>query len=369
LSSFEQAERAAVAFAVEGSLTQVRPVSGGHIHDSHLATYIHAAGEKQFLLQRINEKVFGDCDGLMENVSRVTGHLAGKARKDGDSTDRRFLSLVETIDGESYHRDASGVAWRMYVFLDETVSFATAPDAARAHEAAKAFGAFQADLIDLPAPRLCEIIPGFHDTAARYEAFERAIQDDRVGWLASVRSEIEFARAHRERACALIELWRGGVLAERVVHNDAKIGNVLFDSEGRSWVCVVDLDTVMPGLVLFDFGDMVRSMTCFSAEDETDLSEVEVDLGMFEAVAGGYIESTRSFLSSVEREQLVAAGIAITLEQGVRFLTDHLAGDLYYAVSRTGHNLDRARAQFKLAESMIHRAGEMKRIVVGLGGT
>ena len=146
-------------------------------------------------------------------------------------------------------------------------------------------------------------------------------------------------------------------------------GNVLFDGEGRSWVCVVDLDTVMPGLVLFDFGDMVRSMTCFAAEDETDLSRVEVDLGMFEAVAGGYIESTRSFLSSVEREQLVATGIAITLEQGVRFLTDHLEGDLYYAVSRTGHNLDRARAQLKLAESMIRRASEMERIVAGLAGT
>ncbi len=138
-----------------------------------------------------------------------------------------------------------------------------------------------------------------------------------------------FANAHGGRACVLIELWRGGVLPERVVHNDATISNVLFDGEGRSWVCVVDLDTVMPGLALFDFGDMVRSMTCFAAEDETDLSRVEVDLGMFEAVARGYIESTRSFLSSAESDRLVAAGIAITLEQGVRFLTDHLEGDRY----------------------------------------
>jgi len=226
-----------------------------------------------------------------------------------------------------------------------------------------AFGAFQADLIDLPDPPLCEIIPGFHDTTARYEAFERSIECDRVGRVACVGNELEFARMHRPQACAVIERWRSGVLPERVVHNDAKISNVLFDSEGRSSVCVIDLDTVMPGLVLFDFGDMVRSMTCSASEDETDLSRIDLDLDMFEALARGYIESTRSFLSSDERDALVVAGIAITLEQGVRFLTDHLEGDRYYAVSRAGHNLDRARVQFKLAELMIRRADEMERIV------
>jgi hypothetical protein len=363
LSSFEQAERAADRFAVEGSHASVRPVSSGHIHDSYVVTCAHAGGERRFLLQRINEAVFGDCDALMENVSRVTGHLACQARQDHDGAASRCLSLVPTVGGDRYYRDASGAAWRMYAFLDGTVSFETPPDAARAYEAAKAFGAFQADLIDLPGPRLHETIPGFHDTTARYEAFERAIEEDRVGRAASVMPEIGFARAHRGRACAVIERWRGGGLPERVVHNDAKIGNVRFDLEGRSWVCVVDLDTVMAGLVLFDFGDMVRSMTCFAAEDATDLSRVDVNLEMFEAVARGYVESTRSFLSRVEREGLVAGGIAITLEQGVRFLADHLAGDRYYATSRAGHNLDRARVQFTLAESLIRRAGEMERIV------
>lgn len=364
MSAGDEAARVATRFAAAGSLASLRPRSGGHIHDSFVVAFTAAGAERRFLLQRINETVFRDCDALMANVGRVTAHLARKSKSAAHTASRATLTLVPTIDGASFARDETGVAWRMFEYLQDTVSFESPPDAARAYEAARALGAFQADLLDLQGPRLAETIPGFHDTALRYQALERAIETDPVERRTSVTEEIEFARAHRGEACALHDARRSGTLPERVVHNDAKISNVLFDAAGCAAVCVVDLDTVMPGLSLFDFGDMARSMACPAAEDEPDLSRVRVDPAMFEAVARGFLESTKPFLTSAERDALVAAAIAITLEQGVRFLTDHLAGDTYYPVARSGNNLDRARVQFKLADQMMRGRIQWERIIL-----
>ena len=245
----------------------------------------------------------------------------------------------------------------------------TSQTPAQAEQAGRAFGEFQSLLADLPAPRLHETIPDFHNTPLRYAALERAIAADACGRVAAAQPEIEFVGRRRALAPALLDLHRAGEIPERIVHNDAKITNVLLDAATGAGLCVVDLDTVMPGLSLYDFGDMVRTMTSPTAEDETDLSQVEVQLPLFEALARGYLAAAGCFLNAAERAQLVTAGKLITLEQGVRFLTDFLSGDTYYKTQRPDQNLDRCRTQLKLVASLERHEVALTRLVVGPDGT
>ena len=274
-----------------------------------------------------------------------------------------MLTLVPTHAGEPYHRDVDGSYWRLYPFIESTRVHEVVETAEQAREAGRAFGAFQRLLADLPGPRLHETIPDFHNTPLRFEALERAVQADACNRAAAAKAEIEFAARHRVLAGLLLDAHRRREIPERVVHNDAKISNVLFDQTTGEALCVTDLDTVMPGVALYDFGDMVRSMTCAAAEDETDLSKVEVRMPLFEALARGYLETAGAFLTPAERRQLVFAGKLITLEQGVRFLADFLNGDTYYKTQRPDHNLDRCRSQFKLLESIEQHEALMNRFV------
>ena len=275
-----------------------------------------------------------------------------------------MLTLMRTRDGRACLVDEDGAFWRMYRFIEGARSYDVVESAAQAYEAARAFGEFQRMLADLPGPRLNETIPDFHNTPKRLQTLKRAIESDTLGRAEEAVREIGFALERESVTRVLVEAG----LPERGTHNDTKINNVLLDERTGKGICVIDLETVMPGLAPFDFGDMVRTMSCRAAEDERNLSLVRVELEMFEAVARGYLSAAGDFLLDSERRMLVEAGRVITLEQGIRFLTDYLEGDKYFKVHRAGHNLDRARAQFRLVESLEDQAAAMERVVEAAEG-
>lgn len=362
------AEAAACAgrFAVAGELVSLVPHTAGLINHSWVATFAGPEGSRSYFLQRINRYVFRRPEEVMENMVRVTRHVAGGLAREG-ATDptRRVLTLVPTREGGSHHVDARGETWRLLVYIEGTRSTLHAETAAQAHETARAFGRYIRQLQDLPGPRLFETIPAFHDTPSRVAALERAVAADTDGRAPGARREIEAVLDRRALACTLADRAAKGELAERPTHNDAKIANVLFDERSGEALCVVDLDTVMPGLALHDFGDLARSMASGSPEDETDLDRVAVRVPMFEALARGFVEGAGDALSPLERSLLVTAAEVITLEQAARFLTDHLEGDLYYRIDHPGHNLERTRAQVRLVESLEQREDELLRAVLG----
>ena len=337
------AGRAARGFAVEGTLVEIAPYGSGHINDSYKAVFEQSGVRERFLLQRINAHVFSDPAALMENIERVTTHLSGK-ESEGAEGCRRVLTLMRTRVGRAWQMDEDGACWRMYRFIEGARSYDVVEGPAQAYEAARAFGEFQRMLADMPGPRLHETIPDFHNTPMRLAALKRAVENDALGRAGGAEREIAFALERESLTHVLIDAG----LPERATHNDTKINNVLLDERTGKGICVIDLETVMPGLAPYDFGDMVRTMSCRAAEDERDLSLVRVEMEMFEAVARGYLSAAGSFLTNAEKAKLVEAGRVITLEQGIRFLTDYLEGDRYFKVHRAGHNLDRARAQFRL---------------------
>ena len=336
------------AYKLAGEPFEVLPHGNGHIHGSWRVTLDSGT---RFLLQRINEDVFRDVAALMENVERVTEHLA-------EAGAARSLALVKTAGGESWHRDRDGRVWRLFPFLEGTRSAEVARSTQETLEAARAFGAFQRRMMSLPGPRLRETLPGFHDTARRFRALREAAELDRVNRAAEARREIDFA-LEREWMAEVIP--RAG-LPERIVHNDTKLNNVLMDDRTGRWACVIDLDTVMAGASVHDFGDMARTMTCAAAEDERDVTKIGVELPLFEALTRGYWESAGEFLERAEVDMLVFSGRLMTLETGVRFLTDSLSGDTYYRTHRAGQNLDRCRAQFALLRSMEEQEAAMERV-------
>ena len=318
---------------------------GGHINDCHVVTCRggRGGGGGRFFLQRLNPTVFPDRRRLMENVARVTEHVRGELR------------LVPTREGATFCEDDRGDVWRLYHFIENTITRLEATSAADAELTARAFGAFQRSLAVLPGPRLHETIPGFHDTPRRVAALERAVECDAARRAAGARAEVARVRARRDLASILVQAAAGGAIPERIVHNDAKLANVLFDAASGAVRCVVDLDTVMPGLALFDFGDLVRTLATRAAEDERDLGRVRLEPELFAATAQGFLAATGDFLTGTERDLLVRAAQVIVYEQAVRFLTDHLEGDRYYRIARPGHNLDRCRVQLALLESLLEQ--------------
>jgi Ser/Thr protein kinase RdoA (MazF antagonist) len=346
-------------FQVGGEFRSTEAFGNGLIHRSYRVTVDSGA---RFLLQRINTRVFGRPVELMENIDRVTAHLSGLAAQTG----RRALELVPAVDGMSDRRfwcvDADGMYWRMYRYIDNTRTAERIESAEQCFSVARAFGDFQLQLTSLPQPRLHDTIPGFHDTPNRIAVLERTIAADPAGRVKLAGPEIDFVMARKPLARVLVD--KG--MPERVTHNDTKINNVLLDSRSGEAVCVIDLDTVMPGLAVYDFGDMVRTATCEAAEDERDLGRVYARFDYFEALARGYLAGAGGFLTRDEKESLTAAGKLITFEQGVRFLTDYLGGDTYYPVSRESHNLDRTRTQFRLLESIEVQERLMEEVVRSL---
>ena len=345
-------------FQIPGEFVSAEPCGRGHINDTYCVHIRHDGAPARYILQRINHNVFKDPVALMENVQRVTAHLSARLRGERGAT-RQTLTLLPARDGAAYHRDAQGNFWRAYVFISKARTYDAVQSPAQAFEAAKAFGEFQKLLADLPPPRLHDTIPDFHHTPKRFAALEKAIATDPANRARLAKPEIAFALRNKSMTGVLLN----ANLPERVTHNDTKFGNVMLDEDTGEAVCVIDLDTVMPGLALYDFGDMVRTTTCPAREDEADLSSVRMHFPMFEALVRGYLAAAGDFLTPPERRLLAFSGKLITFEVGIRFLTDFLEGDRYFKVHRDGHNLDRCRTQFRLVESIEQQEEPMNKLV------
>ena len=351
-------------FTLGGDILAATPYGSGHINDTYKVDVQSDRGPSRYVLQRINHKVFLRPDELMANVERVCAHAYAKLEQAGEpDAERRTLRLIPTRQSKAWHIDAAGNRWRCYHFIEGATGHDVVRSPEQAYAAAHSFGAFQSLLADLPGGRLHETIPDFHHTPSRFARFQQALAQDAHGRAAAAVPEIAFALARAHEVSVVIDALRDGTLPERVTHNDTKLNNVLLDDITQEGVCVIDLDTVMPGSVLYDFGDLVRTSTSPAAEDETDLAKVRMQLPMFAALVKGYLESTRGFLTPKEKELLPFAGKLITFEIGLRFLTDWLEGDTYFKIKRPTHNLDRARTQFKLVESIEAQLPAMQALV------
>jgi len=340
------------AFAIEGALTGIEPLHRGHIHDTFVSTWSTPGGPRKYLHQRINENVFRDVDGLMHNVARITRHLADTSER--AASDLVALALVSTRAGAPYVRWHDG-PWRTYHYIADTLSYDRPEDPTMAYEAARAFGDFLARLESLPARELCETIPRFFSSPYRLEQLEEARARDVVGRVRSAAAELAFVDARRQLVPVMEDGLVSGRLPARIVHGDTKLNNVLFDSRTGRPRCIVDLDTCMPGYALYDFGDLVRFTAATAAEDERDLTRVDVDLELYRALSDGYLVGAGSALTPHERELMPTAARLVTLTIGMRFLADYLAGDVYFKTDCDDHNLARARVQFGLVRAMEQR--------------
>lgn len=328
----------------------------GHIND----TYISRPNE--YILQKINTSIFTDPKGLMDNIDNVTSFLRKKIVVKGGNPARETLTVIKTIDGKNYY-ECNGDAFRMYKFVEDTITIESVKDSTDMYRAGRGFGKFQALLDDYPAETLNETIVDFHNTVKRLENLEIAIAKDKSGRASSVTDEIEFCRQRADVANTVVREMEKETVPVRVTHNDTKINNILFDAKTREAVCVIDLDTVMPGSALYDFGDALRIGASTAAEDETDLSKVHFNVENFKAFAKGYLEETAKLLTKKEVELLAFSAKLLTFECGMRFLTDHIDGDTYFKIHRENHNLDRARNQFKLVMEIEAIESDLNKII------
>ena len=351
-------------FQIHGEFLSAEPYGSGHINDTYAATFNQGGTPIRYIIQRINHLVFRNPPALMENIQRVTNHLRSKLAEAGvEDISRRVMTVIPSRDGASYFQDAVGDFWRAYVFIENARTYDTLESEDQAYQAARMFGLFQKMLADLPQPPLNETIPDFHNGQKRYQTFLETLQADPQNRAATAREEIAFVIDHAWVFDVLPDLVAKGEIPVRCTHNDTKINNVMLDDATGEGLCVIDLDTLMPGLSLYDFGDIVRTTTSPAAEDERDLSRVAMRMSRFEAVARGFLESTGDTLTRAERAHLVLSGQLITLIIGTRFLTDYLAGDTYFKVRREGHNLDRCRTQLRLVRSIIEQQDAMNALI------
>ncbi len=352
----------AAQFSIDDTrLVDVKPFGSGHINDTYRAVFVDGEEKRQYIFQRINTHVFRKPDLLMENITRVLAHSVGKLRGRPDC-DRRCIHLIPAKDGKMFYIHGEE-CWRSYRFIDDARTYNILETEEQAYHAARAFGEFQMLLEDLPGARLHETIPNFHNTPSRYADFERAAHENPAERAASCAQEIDFARKNCWVAPILLELLRKGQIPERITHNDTKLNNVLLDNKTGEGLCVIDLDTVMPGLSLYDFGDLVRTSVSPAAEDETDLAKVLVRTNFFRPLVKGYLDGAQGCLTRKEIELLPFSGILITYEIGLRFLTDYLNGDIYFRVKHEKHNLERCRNQFALVQRLMEKEDEMNEIV------
>jgi len=341
-------------FPIDGEVTGMEQIKTGHINETYLVTTDRGS---KYILQWINQYVFPNVNALMNNMSAISAFLR---EHQGDKM--AMISYIDTVDGRSYYDDGEGGAWRIYRFVDNSICHQRAETAEEFYESAHGFGAFQYALRDFPAEQLEETIVNFHNTVDRFVKFRSAIEADECGRLSQVRDEVAFACAREERACELHHRREHGELPVRATHNDTKINNVLMDKDTGKAICVIDLDTVMPGLSAYDFGDAIRFGASTAAEDEQDLSRVELDLDLFRIFTRGFLEACPS-LTQAEIDALPKGAYTMTLECGLRFLTDYLMGDKYFSIDRECHNLDRCRTQFKLIADMEEKWEQMEQIV------
>lgn len=350
------------AFNLCGDLAGVTKINDGHINET-LSLHMKSAPHARYILQRINDTVFPHPDQLMDNFVRVTHFIRKKLQALGEDPERGTIHLVRTRqDNRPYHVDRLGRLWRLFPAAAHTVAVSRPEKPEQMYEAGRGFGRFQALLSDFPATELYEVIPSFHDTAKRVDAFEKAVSEDPQGRAASAAAEIDFVRAHADDAPLIQNLLEQGKIPTRVTHNDTKINNVLLDATSYEAVCVIDLDTVMPGSLLYDFGDAIRSGANTAEEDEPDLSRVCLDIALYEAYAKGFLQEMRD-ITPLEKSLLPFAARIITYECGTRFLTDYLLGDVYFRTHRPQQNLERARTQFQLVKEMLALEPQMHALI------
>ena len=343
-------------FRLDGAPVSCERYGFGHINETYLVV---TNVSHRYILQKINNHVFQNVPALMQNISAVTDFLQTQ-EKDA----RRVLQLISTTENSSYFENHDGF-WRVYDFIEDSICLQLPEKPTDFYESAVAFGRFQQMLGTFPADTLYETIPNFHNTTDRYRQLREAIQNDAAGRLSSVQPEIGFALAREAEAGTLVDMQKRGLLPLRVTHNDTKLNNVMLDSTTRKALCVIDLDTVMPGLSAYDFGDSIRFGAATAPEDETDLSKMEMSLELFQAYAAGFLSACPG-LTQAEKEALPLGAKLMTLECGVRFLTDYLNGDKYFSIHRESHNLDRCRTQFKLVADMETKWEQMKNIINSL---
>jgi hypothetical protein len=340
-------------FAMAGDFLGFQPCGHGLINDTYEVRFNQGGIPVRYVVQRINHQVFKQPELVMDNIIRVTSHIGQKLQAQGEpELARRVLTLVPCRNGKLWHKDHAGNTWRGYVYIEGAHAHNRVESPALAEEAARAFGEFQSLLVDLKGPRLADTIPNFHHTRSRYNALMQALDDDSAGRAKLIRSELDWVMQREAVVDELLNLQAKGELPERITHNDTKINNVMMDVDSGQAICVMDLDTVMPGLVLYDFGDLVRTTTISAPEDSLELDQVRMRRSLFDALVRGYLRGAGSFLSDKEVEYLAFSGKLITLETGIRFLTDYLNGDVYFKTNRPNHNLDRFRVQAKMVESI-----------------
>ena len=353
----EIAIRAAKQFNSD-EITYIEPYGSGHINSTWLAVHKSADGkEVKNLMQKISTVAFKKPDELMQNIVGVTEFLRDKVEEDGT------LTVVPTLDGKSYYVDEFDNYWRVYKFIDNATAYQQIENDDDFYTCGLAFGEFQQMLAEYPAEKLFETIPNFHNTPSRFADFKKALAEDKMGRAKDVQPEIDFVLAHECKADAITSKLESGEIPYRVTHNDTKLNNILIDDATGKAKCVIDLDTVMPGAAAYDFGDSIRFGASTGAEDETDLSKISVDVHLFEVFAKGYLSTANKFLTPAEKDSLVTGAYLMTLECGVRFLTDYLNGDVYFKIHREHHNLDRCRTQFKLVSDMEAKEAELRAIV------
>ena len=351
-------------FRYEGVLIDERPYGSGHINDTYLLTFeIAEMGTIKVILQRMNKNIFTKPIELMENILNVTSYLRKKIIENGGDPDRETLNVIRTVDNMPYFVDSEGEYWRSYKFITDATSYDQVESPEDFYQSAVAFGNFQRLLAEYPAETLHETIEGFHDTKARFQVFKKAVEDDVCGRAASVQKEIQFVLEHEHLANVFADLLEKKEIPLRVTHNDTKLNNIMIDNKTRKGICVIDLDTVMPGLAMNDFGDSIRFGASTATEDEQDLSKVSCDMELFDLYAKGFIEGCGGKLTEKEIDLMPTGAMVMTFECGMRFLTDYLQGDTYFKIHYPEQNLDRTRTQLKLVKDMEEKWDIMARIV------
>jgi len=351
-------------FAVQGEFVLGEEIDSGHINSTYRATYRQkTGGDQRYIIQAINRNVFKDPYAVMGNIECVTRHINSRVLRLKQDLGGQTLNLFPARTGGSWIEDDQGSVWRCYNHIEGCVTHDVVANTRQAYQAARAFGAFQDLVSDLDASRITATIPDFHHTRKRFARLLAVAAADPLDRLAAVRAAFEFITRREALVGSLLDLVAAGQIPVRVTHNDTKINNVMIDAASDEAVCVIDLDTVMPGLALYDFGDLVRSATSPAAEDETDLSKVVMQMPMFEALVEGYLDAAGTFINDTEVEHLAHAGKLMSLEVGIRFLTDHLEGDVYFKTRYPGHNLDRCRNQLALVASIEAQEPAMNAVV------
>ena len=349
---------AAGAFDTQGEIVSCEPYGSGHINDT-----FRLVCKRPYILQRMNTEIFKNPQALMENIEGVTSYLRRSVMERGGDPDREALTLVRTRDGKSFYVDSQGGYWRAYLFIENATGYDQVKDANDFYQSGYSFGRFQGLLAGYPADKLWETIPDFHNTPKRFETFKKAVKEDVCGRAGSVQAEIAFVMDRAEKMGTAQAMLAKGELPLRVTHNDTKLNNILIDNATGRGLCVIDLDTVMPGLCAFDIGDSIRAGATTAAEDEADLSKVHFDLERFAAYTEGFLSAAGKALTPTELTTLPDGALLMTFEVGIRFLADYLNGDVYFRTAYPEHNLVRARNQFKLVEEMEQKRPGMDALI------